>query len=136
MSKISRLAVNRAETPTAQLLGRTTTRILASSQSGVLRRMRHRGVSRQMTRYQIPEHVCASSDRDSVILLDIHEGKYYSLIGVGPLIFSALQEGKTIGEIVLSLERTFGDSPSKIQADVEVFLGNLVKRRLCSARYE
>ena len=85
-------------------------------------------------RYNVSPHVCSSNNKDGSIILDIHGGLIFSLIGVGSLVWTRLNAyppGLTVEDIVRSIQSNFEEMPpEQIQRDVENILNQLVQKGL------
>jgi hypothetical protein len=85
-------------------------------------------------RYNVSPHVCSSNNKDGSIILDIHGGLIFSLIGVGSLVWARLNAypaGLTVADIVRSIQSNFEEAPpEQIHRDVENILHQLVQKGL------
>ena len=85
-------------------------------------------------RYNVSPHVCSSNNKDGSIILDIHGGLIFSLIGVGSLVWAKLNAhpaGLTVDNIVRSIQSDFEEVPiEQIQRDVENILNQLDQKGL------
>jgi hypothetical protein len=85
-------------------------------------------------RYTVSPHVCSSNNKDGSVILDIHAGLIFSLIGVGSLVWATLNAhpaGLTVDEIVRSIQSTFEEvSPQQIKSDASKILNQLVQKGL------
>ena len=82
---------------------------------------------------RIQNHVHAVTDPDGAVLLDVKNGKYFSLNGVGADIWEGLQGGLSVPEIEARIEREYGAPPERVKADVAAFLGRLHTEKLVHA---
>ena len=67
---------------------------------------------------------------DELVMLDIDQGKYFSLNPVSTRIWDLLEEPKTLEDIVAILMEEFEVTESECHSDVEEFLKELVKLKL------
>lgn len=85
-------------------------------------------------RYNVSPHVCSSNNKDGSIILDIHGGLIFSLIGVGSLVWAKLNAypaGLTVDDLIRSIQLNFEEvPPEQIQRDVEKILNQLVQKGL------
>lgn len=83
-------------------------------------------------RFRAAEHVVATQQVDTTILLDIRRGKYYTLNQVGGRIWALLADGATASSVKQCLAKEFDVPPEKLAADVESFIVTLDSSRLIS----
>jgi hypothetical protein len=88
------------------------------------------GARREEKRFRTAEHVVATQQADTTILLDVRGGKYYTLNEVGGRIWSLLTEGATVSWVAQRLASEFEVPPEKLSADVERFVTLLDRSRL------
>jgi hypothetical protein len=62
---------------------------------------------------------------DEAILIDLETGSYFSLVGSGALIWSAIEHGATVDEMVAALDAVCGGVPSDAGLQVAAFVGDL-----------
>jgi hypothetical protein len=86
-----------------------------------------------MHRIAIPAHVRSVIDPDGAVLLDLRGGKYFSLNGVGSLIWTALESGASTPEIEASLNALPGAVPDQVRAELDAFLAHLRQSNLVEA---
>jgi hypothetical protein len=84
-----------------------------------------------MTYYTVPSDVRIAFDDHSAVLLDLRNGKFYSVSSVGALILQRLLERKSVSEIASYLETRYGKTRSEIDGDLRSFLSDLIKKGLC-----
>ncbi|HKX32253.1 MAG TPA: lasso peptide biosynthesis B2 protein [Blastocatellia bacterium] len=81
------------------------------------------------SRFGISPDACFAIDKDGTTILSIEQGKLYSLIGVGSLVWSMLvaePAGLPLSVIVDQLQMVFNDtSRRQLEQDVEKFLTQL-----------
>jgi hypothetical protein len=82
---------------------------------------------------RVPTDVCAVIDDDGAVLLDVRGGKYFSLNGVGALIWQELAAGKAPSDIATQLSARFGVPAVDVQSDVDEFITRLRSKRLLDA---
>lgn len=83
-------------------------------------------------RFRAAEHVVATQQHDTTILLDILRGKYYTLNQVGGRIWALLADGATASSVQQCLAKEFAIPPERLAADVESFMVTLDSARLIS----
>lgn len=83
---------------------------------------------------QVLGHVRSVMDPDGAVLLDLRQGRYYSLNGVGAEIWSQIESGRSVPEIESHLEGTFGAPRDTVRADVAAFLDDLSRKKLVDVR--
>jgi hypothetical protein len=82
---------------------------------------------------RIHDHVRSVIDPDGAVLLDLKQGKYYSLNGIGAEIWRNLEAGLSAPEIEDRLASLY-DAPAEVlRGDVVDFIGDLQRKRLVDA---
>lgn len=81
----------------------------------------------------ISPEVCTVTDADGAVLLDLGKGKYYSLNGVGAVIWQQLCAAKAPPDIVMHLVDVYDVALTDAQKDVAEFIASLEHARLLSA---
>ena len=77
-----------------------------------------------------PELIASTLDRETV-MLDIESGKYFGLSGVGPRIWSMLDEECSVASIVEGVKSEFAiGAADSVDHDVKTFLQQLVDKGL------
>ena len=85
-------------------------------------------------RYRINSPPITHQTVDSeVIIIDLESGAYYSLRGSGALIWSLLEDEADRATICAEMSRSFRHPVAEIEGSVEVFLEQLVAKRLIAA---
>jgi hypothetical protein len=79
-------------------------------------------------------HVRSVMDPDGAVLLDLRQGRYYSLNGVGAEIWSQIESGRSVPEIESHLVGALGAPRDAARADVAAFVDDLRKKNLVHAR--
>lgn len=87
-----------------------------------------------MQRIHVHPHVRSVLDPDGAVLLDLRQGRYYSLNGVGAEIWSQIESGRTVPEIESHLVDALGAPADAVGADVAAFVNDLVTKKLVDAR--
>lgn len=64
------------------------------------------------------------------VLVNLKSGSYYSLVGVGSLIWTELEAGRTVEEILSRLNREYDSSPQEIETAVRQLLDAMVQEEL------
>jgi hypothetical protein len=81
--------------------------------------------------YRIAADVCFSTDRDGTIILDVHGGKFHSLIQSGSNVWSILAaypEGITSRELVNQLMEHDDDFAEESREQVEAAIRNILQK--------
>ena len=86
-----------------------------------------------MTATRIPPHVQSVMDPDGAVLLDLKQGKYFSLNGVAAVIWERLSAGDTPEQVEAHLRRTYDAPAETLRADLDAFLARLARERLVDA---
>jgi len=74
--------------------------------------------------------VVARSVGDEMVLLDLASGTYYSLNGVGALIWRQLEERRSPAEIVEAVAEQYAIDQETARADAERFLAQVAQAGL------
>jgi len=92
------------------------------------------------TRFSISPDVCFSLDKDGTIILSIEKGKFYSLTGLGSLVWASLTnhlEGLTLDRITADLLAEFNDvSRQEIESDLKSSLEDFIDKGLIQVNQE
>lgn len=78
----------------------------------------------------VQSHVRSMIDTDGAVLLDLKAGKYYSLNTVGARIWSDIEKGLSVPEILRHLEETFPGPAERLQTDLTAFVQGLKDKEL------
>ena len=78
----------------------------------------------------IQPHIRSMIDPDGAVLLDLQEGKYYSLNGIAAEIWKKIETGTSLQNILADLEARFDTTIEKLSSDLEVFIGSLERKGL------
>jgi len=70
---------------------------------------------------------------DETVLLDLESGMYFGLDGVGKRIWETIAEGKSLGDIAVTISSEFEVDESQALADAIAFASDLVERGLLKA---
>lgn len=81
----------------------------------------------------IRPEVCAVVDADGAVLLDLGNGKYYSLNGIGGVIWQQLAAATAASEIAIHLVDVYGISLPDAEQDVAEFVSTLERAGLLNA---
>jgi hypothetical protein len=73
-------------------------------------------------------------DPDGAVILDLLQGRYYSLNGVGAAIWSQIESGRSLPEIETHIKDSFGATDDVVRADVAAFLDDLQRKKLVDVR--
>jgi hypothetical protein len=78
-----------------------------------------------MLRLKLAEHVRRLSDEDGAVLLNLQNGKYYSLNRLGDQICDALCIGMTQQEVIAFIKERYDEVPDTVHNEVDSFLNQL-----------
>lgn len=67
---------------------------------------------------------------DEVVILDLGAGQYYSLEGIGPMIWNLIQKPIRVSEIRNDILQTFDVEPQVCERDLLRILCEMVERRI------
>ena len=76
--------------------------------------------------------VAAKVIEGEAIIMNLSTGMYYSMDGVGALLWEWVERGHSVGEIVDGLADRYETSISQVQADVEHLLDQVIQEGLVS----
>lgn len=76
-------------------------------------------------RVEIREWVRSTAHEDGGVLLDLEQGKYFSLNGVGAEIWKKLQAGAALSDIQDHLQALYAAPPDRIRQDLHRFVQRL-----------
>lgn len=79
---------------------------------------------------RIQGYVHSVIDPDGAVLLDLRQGKYYSLNGIGAQIWQRLEAGLTVPEIETQLGGLYRAPVETLRADVADFIVSLQRKQL------
>lgn len=82
------------------------------------------------TRFEIPAHVMSREMGGETVLLDLSQGAYYSLNGVGSRVWELLAEGMTLAEVSETLLAEYEVPPEDLDRDVLVLAHTLLTKQL------
>ena len=85
------------------------------------------------TKLSIPPQVMSRLVDDETVLLDLESGMYFGLDGVGKRIWETIAEGKSLGDIAVTISSEFEVDESQALADAIAFASDLVERGLLKA---
>jgi hypothetical protein len=71
---------------------------------------------------------------DSIVLLDLKAGLYFSLDNVGARVWQLLQQPRTVAEVRQTIVDEFDVSPDRCERDLAVLLQDLAERNLIEIR--
>ena len=82
---------------------------------------------------RIEPHVRSMVDGDGAVLLDLKAGRYYSLNGVAARIWSRVEKGMTLSQIVADLQQTYQVPTEKLVLDLTTFVRTMEEKGLLHA---
>ena len=71
-----------------------------------------------------PNLVAADMDGD-MVMMSIEHGTYFGLTGIAPQIWEALEQPKSVGELVQELLPQFDVSADVLRSDIDAFLNDM-----------
>ncbi len=66
---------------------------------------------------------------DEVVMMDVEQGTYYGLNNIGSAIWEALEQPKSIDELVDKLTKKYDISAEECEADIMPFIEKMVKAK-------
>jgi hypothetical protein len=85
------------------------------------------------TTVRVADDVLASAFEDEMVLLNLKDGVYYGLDGVGTRIWSLMARPVTVGAIRDAIVAEFEVEPARCEADLRALLASLLDRGLVVA---
>ena len=86
-------------------------------------------------RFRVREDVIVEEIDGECLLLDMREDAYYGLNPVGVIVWRALGEDASLGEVEAQVSASFEDvEAARIQQDIRAFLEALITSGLITAR--
>jgi hypothetical protein len=83
-----------------------------------------------MTGSQVSQSVRASITQDGAVLIDVDQGKIFSLNVTGSVVWAQLAQGCDPDEIADAISKEYGVDRERARADIEELIGTLEKKRL------
>ncbi len=83
---------------------------------------------------QIADDVLASAFEEELVLLNLKDGIYYGLEGVGTRIWSLIQQPTPVAAVRDALVAEYDVDPARCEADLRALLAELVRRGLAVTR--
>jgi hypothetical protein len=83
-----------------------------------------------MATFRLFSDVQMASDDRGTVLLDMRDGRLYSVNDVGRVILAALNQGKELSAVVTDVENIYRQPRSRLEVDVRTFIRELTKRGL------
>jgi hypothetical protein len=80
--------------------------------------------------FTLPAHVTWKNLEDSVVLLDLNNGSYFTLNETASSIWQGLVDDRSIKEITLSMSKEYGQDEEVIRNDVDQALSYLIQEGL------
>jgi hypothetical protein len=84
--------------------------------------------------FQIPGHVISREVGEEFVLLDLRTGTYFGLDPVGARIWSHLQQGHPLDQVIVRLVDEFEVTPEQALADAVELLKDLSGKGLIAAK--
>lgn len=83
------------------------------------------------TRWQARADLLASELSESeVVMLDMDKGTYFGCEGVAKTIWNALEQPRSIEELIAAVQADYPDAPGDVRDDVSTFLDQLIEADL------
>ena len=81
--------------------------------------------------YQRKQGLLATELNDGeVVMLDVERGEYFGCEGVSKTIWDALEEPRTVDELVTQVKTEYPDAPPEAAGDVQAFVEELHQNAL------
>lgn len=77
------------------------------------------------TRLARSEAIVFTELDDTVVMMDVEEGRYYELDPVGASVWALLERAPSLAEVCDALERQYEVAPETCREDVLAFVGEL-----------
>jgi PqqD family protein of HPr-rel-A system len=74
--------------------------------------------------------IAAAQVHDETVLLDLGNGRYYSLNGTGAAVWDLISQPRTASELCAALQERFDVEPEALRGDVEELLDDLRQHEL------
>lgn len=81
-------------------------------------------------RFRIMDKVVATEQADATILLDLRNGRYYTLNPVGGRIWSLISSGASMDQVLARVKEEFDAPDEQLTNDVEEFVASLLSGKL------
>ncbi len=78
----------------------------------------------------VPKGVLFQDLGEDVVLLEIQSGQYYGLNAVGARMWSLLQQGQSVSQVLSTLHEEYEASEERLGADLKQFLNQLQSKGL------
>ncbi len=78
----------------------------------------------------VPKGVLIQDLGEEVVLLEVESGQYYGLNEVGSRMWSLLQHGQSVSEVLSTLHEEYEASEQQLSADLKQFLNQLQSKGL------
>ncbi len=85
-----------------------------------------------ITKVRVPPRVRSVIDDDGAVLLDVQNGTYYSLNGLGVEVWRRLEDGMTLVQIEHAIADDFETPFHIVEQDVQRFVHTLCGKALLS----
>jgi hypothetical protein len=76
------------------------------------------------------DEVAAQVMDGEAIMINLSNGMYYSMDGVGGFIWGLIEETHSLGEIVAAISRHYEVAPARAQADLERLAAELLEEKI------
>ena len=92
--------------------------------------MRTRDIALEDLSISVPKGVLFQDLGEEVVLLEVESGQYYGLNAVGARMWSLLQQGQPVSQVLSTLHEEYEASEEQLSADLKQFLIQLQSKGL------
>lgn len=84
----------------------------------------------KLQRYDIPDHVLFQKLENETVLLNLEDGHYYGLDGLGTRVWQMLKEGNSLGECLAWILENYEVSPEQAEKDLDALIRHMTEKGL------
>ena len=81
-------------------------------------------------KYKLIDHVSLTSVDSDMVLLDMHEGKYYGLNNVGAQFLNLIQKNTEIDDAIMQIADSFTTDYNQVRIDINDLIKQLIDKNL------
>ena len=81
-------------------------------------------------KYKLIDHVSLTSVDSDMVLLDMHEGKYYGLNNVGAQFLNLIQKNTEIDDAIMQIADSFTTDYNQVRIDIHDLIKQLIDKNL------
>ena len=81
-------------------------------------------------RYQVDSEVTFQKLEEATVLVHLTTGRIHHTNATGSRIWELLEAGKSVGEILTTLEGEFDIAPAQLQAELDTFIQQLSSEKM------